>query len=402
MTSRLRTLAGNAALAAVSVSLACGAGEVLLRLFRPQPLEAAYVWTDGTLRHLPSFTYTYSRRGFSNRVRFNALGLRGPEVPAAKEPGRPRLLFLGDSFVEGKQVAENEVITAVLQRAAAEAGRPLEVINAGVAGSGTAEELILWRRLGRSLAPDLVLVGFYPNDVRNNVERGLFALRAGRAVAAREPKQPGSRWLYDVRKSLAARSHLYVLAKQGKKALSDWWSGRDAAAGAGGAPAPLEAEEVFAREPSPEVAHGWDLTLALLETLREEVESAGAAFVVAVFPTRFQVDDLLWATHAGRVGLDPAAFDLRAPQRILGEWARRCGAPTIDLLEAFRERNRDNSFYFEVDAHWNPDGHRLAALRLLDQLTALDPGGLFDLEARVHILPAYPREFRPAPEVPVQ
>jgi hypothetical protein len=375
MTSRLRTLAGSAALLAVSVTLACGAGEILLRLFRPQPLEAAYVWADGTLRHLPSFTYTYSRRGFSNRVRFNALGLRGPEVPAAKQPGRPRLLFLGDSFVEGKQVAEDEVITAALQRAAAEAGRPFEVINAGVAGSGTAEELILWRRLGRSLAPDIVLVGLYPNDVRNNVERGLFELRAGRAVAAREPKLPNSRWVYDARKSLAARFHLYVLAKHARKVLGAWWRGRDAGRGGGGAAAPLEAEEVFAREPSPEVAYGWDLTLALLETLREDVESAGAAFVVAVFPTRFQVDDLLWAAHARRVGLDPAEFDLTAPQRILGEWARRSGTPVIDLLEAFRERNRDNSFYFDVDAHWNPAGHRLAALRLLHELTALNPGG---------------------------
>jgi hypothetical protein len=221
-------------------------------------------------------------------------------------------------------------------------------------------------------------------------------------VAAREPKRPRSRWIYDARKSLAARSHLYVLAKHGKKALGDWWSGRDSRRGEGGAATPLEAEEVFAREPSPEVAYGWDLTLALLETLREEVESAGASFVVAVFPTRFQVDDLLWEAHARRLGLDPARFDLTAPQRVLGEWARRSGVSSIDLLEAFRERNRGNSFYFDVDAHWNPAGHRLAALRLLHELTALNPGGLFDLEARVNILPAYPHELRPAPEVPAK
>ncbi len=360
MFRRLRALAGNLLLLLLSAAVACGAGEAALRLWRPQPLEAAYVWEDGTLRHLPGFHFTYTRAEFSASVRYNALGLRGPEVAPEKPAGATRVLFLGDSFVEGKQVADGEVITAVLE-GLMRRGHDVEVVNAGVAGCGTAEELILWRRLGRGLSPDLVLLGFYPNDVRNNADRGLFRLEGDRAVEAREARGPRSRLLYDARKLLASRSHLYMLVALALRGVrSDAGRGRAEDAGAGAA-APLEAEEVFAREPGAKVRLGWDLTLALLDRLREEVEAGGARFAVVAFPTRFQVDDVLWAEHTRRAGLDPDRYDRRVPQQRLGAWSEETGAIVVDLLEGFRAHNVENSFYYRIDAHWNAEGHLLAA-----------------------------------------
>ena len=353
---RLRGCLLNLTLAVVSLVLSCGAGELIVRLYKPQPLEAAYVWPDGTLRHLPSFSYRYTRRGFSNIVSYNALGLRGPEVAVSKTPGVPRVMLLGDSFVEGKQVADDEVLTTVMQRLAAAGGRPIEVLNAGVSGYGTAEELILWEKLGRALVPDLVLVGFYPNDVRNNEDRGFFDVRDGRVVAVKAPPLPNVRLIYDVRKWFASRSHVYMLFKQGIDALTHEASDDTPARGA-----PLEAEEVFARAPSKRVAHGWELTLALLGELRARVEARGARFAVVLLPTRFQVDDALWASQTRRAGFDPAGFDLRLPQQAFSAWSERTGTPVIDLLDQFRARNRANSFYHEVDAHWNRAGHALAA-----------------------------------------
>ena len=396
MTSRLRAHVLNILLLAASLAVGLAAGEIVLRLWRPQPLDAAYTWPDGTLRHIPSFRHTYTRGEFSNSVGYNALGLRGPEVAPRKSPSVPRVLFLGDSFTEGKQVADEEVLTAVLNELAAARGRRLEVVNAGVSGTGTAEELILWERLGRSLRPDLVVLGFYPNDVRNNVDHGLFDLEGGRAVAAKEPPLPNVRWIYEIRKFLASRSHAYMLFKQALQALRDedplrrrtgvfaeGWSG----------PRPLEAEDVFAAPPSPVIARGWALTLALLDEIRAGAEAAGARLVVAVFPTRFQVDDLLWAEQARKIGVDPARFDLRAPQRILAEWARRTGVPVIDLLDPFREGNSGNTYYFDIDAHWRPNGHALAAEAILD---ALEARGLIPLTPSADV----PRPGGTSPQPP--
>lgn len=354
-------LLGASSLAALALA------EASLRLLRPQPLDAAYVWPDGTLRHVPSFRYTYTRRDFSSVVSYNALGLRGRDVAPTPAPGSLRLAFLGDSFVEGKQVGDEDVLTARLERLAADRGRRLEVVNAGVGGYGTGDELLLWERAIAPLRPAVVLVGFFANDVRNNVDRALFELRDGRIVQVREPPLPSARWLYEVQKYLVARSHLAYLLKTVVLGAA----GETSEQSPPGAPGELaEDEEVFAIDPSPRIARGWTLTLALLSELRLRVEAVGARFAVVAIPNRYQVDDAWWSAHVGRLGLEAAAFDRRTPQRRLGEWAADTGTELIDLLDALRRANGDNSFYYRVDAHWNAAGHDLAAETLLRELEA--------------------------------
>jgi lysophospholipase L1-like esterase len=346
------------------------AAELLLRLAYPQPLDAAYVWPDGTLRHLPSFRYTYTRAGFANEVGYNALGLRGPDPAPAKVAGTLRLAVLGDSFVEGKQVGDAEVFTAQLERLAAADGQRLEVLNAGMGGYGTSDELLLWERVVAALRPDLVLVAFFPNDVRNNLERAWFDVREGRVVQVAEPPRPRVRWLYKAQKFLVSRSHLAYLVKSAALTLSGAAPDRreevpDAPRGK-----LLEDEEVFLVEPSPRIARGWTLTFALLRELALRVEASGARFAVVLVPNRYQVDAALWRLHARQLGLDPAAFGPELPQRRFAEWSRETGIPVIDLLPELRERNRDNSFYHLLDAHWNAAGHRVAAEALLRELGA--------------------------------
>lgn len=394
MTSRIKAALANFLLLGVAAIAGLSAGEIGLRLFRPQPLESAYMWPDRTLRHVPGLDHVYSRQEFSNRVVYNSDGLRGREIPASRRPGGIRVLFIGDSFVEGKQVGEEEVLTAAFERLAGAAGIPVEVINAGVGGTGTAEELILWERFGRTLKPDVVVLGFYANDVRNNVDHGLYGLRDGRAIPLKDPPLPNARWIYDARKFLASRSHLYMLVKESieaaqarrrtgrrqdpsppdgvvaTRATAPPAPGRKAASLFAAADDPLESEEVFARVPLESVERGWNLTLALLDDLKRSVEAVGARFAIVVLPTRFQVDDARWEAHAAAIGVDPAAFDLRKPQSMLGEWSRRTSTPLIDLLDDFRSRNTSNTFFFSIDAHFNAAGHRLAAERILEGLEA--------------------------------
>ena len=361
MASPIRRAGLNLALLFLSILLSLAIGEVILRVFRPQPLQALMVWPDGTLRHRPSFRYTYARAEFSNAIAWNALGMRGPEVAGRRTPGVPRVLVLGDSFVEGKQVGDDAVLTAVMAEMSRERGSPLEVINLGVSGVGTAREIHLWEKLGQSLEPDLVVLGFYPNDVRNNAERGEFALEQGRVVLRIEPQGPGL--VARARAWLGARSHLFILLRSGQNALDEWLD----------PPTAIESEDVFARDPSERVRRGREMTLALLDDLERKVRAAGARLVLVLIPTRFQVDDALWSSHAAALGIEPAAYDLRLPNRALAEWAEARGVRVVDLLDGFRARNTANSFYYAGDAHWNAAGHRLAAHLILES-GALAPG----------------------------
>ncbi|MGI9431551.1 MAG: SGNH/GDSL hydrolase family protein, partial [Myxococcota bacterium] len=96
------------------------------------------------------------------RVRHNARGYRDTEH-GAKE--RPRLLVLGDSFVWGFDVDEDERFTARLQ----ERLPGWEVLNLGVSGYGTDQELLLLRRELAQYAPEIVLLVYAEeNDRKDN------------------------------------------------------------------------------------------------------------------------------------------------------------------------------------------------------------------------------------------
>ena len=363
-------LLGCSSLAAATI------GELGLRLAHPQPLDAAYVWSDGTLRHLPSFRYTYARAGFSNEVRYNALGLRGRDPAPARDSRKPRLVVLGDSFVEGKQVGEGDVLTAQLERMAAAAGRRVETINAGVGGYGTSDEILLWERVVAALRPDVVLIAFFPNDVRNNLDRPWFDVHEGRVTQVAEPPRPRVRWLYEAQKFLVSRSHLAYMFKNAALTLSG--TAPDGRSAASDAPPSvlLEDEDVFLIEPPPRIVRGWALSLALVADLARRVEASGARCAVVLVPNRYQVNPGLWRRHVEQLTLDRRAFDLEIPQRRFGEWSRQSGIPAIDLMPELRRRDHDNSLYYERDAHWNEAGHRVAAevlLRELDSRGWLEP-----------------------------
>src|SRR5215212_4743000 len=125
-----------------------------------------------TLGHShPASTRTWVKTPqFTVELDFNPMGLRDPRQSFAKPPGVFRILALGDSYVEGAQVQGNQTVAARMEAMLTQQlGRPVEVINAGVFGYGTAQEYIMLDELGVKLQPDLVVLFFcHCNDIANN------------------------------------------------------------------------------------------------------------------------------------------------------------------------------------------------------------------------------------------
>ena len=88
---------------------------------------------------------------------FNHAGLRGPEP---SESSRVRVVMLGDSLVWGELLAEEHTLSARLREAL-----DVEVLNAGVTGYDTTQELGWYRRQVRPLHPDVVVVVYCLNDM---------------------------------------------------------------------------------------------------------------------------------------------------------------------------------------------------------------------------------------------
>jgi lysophospholipase L1-like esterase len=106
--------------------------------------------------------YTYEQY-----VKLNSLGFRGPEL-SSKGKNEYRILAIGDSHVYGQGVAENELMTAVLEKKLDQSAPPCSysVTNMGVRAYSTNNELALLKKFGLPLDPDHVIVFFFINDFK--------------------------------------------------------------------------------------------------------------------------------------------------------------------------------------------------------------------------------------------
>lgn len=92
-----------------------------------------------------------------------AEGWRGIRRFGDMDSPRPRLLILGDSFTAGRGVAEGEDYGSALGRLG-----HFEVFSYGAEGYGTAQELLVGRRLLTRVRPAVVLLQMAMNDFVNN------------------------------------------------------------------------------------------------------------------------------------------------------------------------------------------------------------------------------------------
>jgi hypothetical protein len=89
----------------------------------------------------------------------NNIGFRDVEY---RPDGRPVMLFLGDSFVWGVDAEANERFTDLLRERIAR----FSVVNAGVSGYGTDQELIWLKRIWPTVRPAIVVLVFCTDNDR--------------------------------------------------------------------------------------------------------------------------------------------------------------------------------------------------------------------------------------------
>lgn len=331
---------------------------------------------EGVARVLPGPQSAYTGRGLyqsdfdlghslrpnmtSGDVVTSSLGFRAREFAAPKPPGAFRILGLGDSFTFGRH-APDEVYLDLLEARFSTLGLgfPVEVINAGVPGYDTAQELGQLRKVGLGLAPDLVLLGFFvTGDVLENGSDARYEVVDGELTSTRLTRL--DRFLL--------RSHLYRL-------LRSRLTVHAAEPSSGDALTPsryleVEASRLQACQVSPDryVRRCWRRTERLLLELRDETRARGIGLVVLLIPDELQVDPrVLEAAVAARKG-NRADYDPDLPSRRLREFLDGADVPSVDLLDEFRARHASEPVYRAQDTHWNAAGCAIAADRVMQAL----------------------------------
>lgn len=140
---------------------------------RPLPEVPENVWTHTIHRKSaePGLKYELnpgakgSLRGAE--ISINSLGARGPEVPKEKASGTIRIVSMGASVGFGWTVKDDESYPARLEarlNARAEGtGTHYEVLNFGVGGYATRDEVAALEYKALPLDPDLVIIDYHPN-----------------------------------------------------------------------------------------------------------------------------------------------------------------------------------------------------------------------------------------------
>lgn len=392
----LRRLAGKLGLVLFGLLFGCLLAEIVLRVagysypefYQPDELRGY------SLR--PNMEGWYRKEGAAY-VRINSDGLRDREHVKAKPAGTVRIAVIGDSYPEAFPVNLEEAFWSVMAGELGQCGvfglNKIEVINFGVSGYGTAQELLTLREKVWAYSPDVVMLAVTTNnDISDNLRElkktdqvPYFLLREGRLTLDDSFRTTSTfrwrqsaisrlgRWIRDHSRVVQAinQGHhgfkIWLAARRAQKATSgSATNGNDtAAANASAASEELGIENVIYRGPADQVwNNAWDITEKLIVQIRDEAQSRNAKLVVVTLTNGIQVypDARVRDIFMKRVGVT----DLFYPDNRIRTLAEREHIPSVSLVQDMQAYADQNKVFLHGfgnslgNGHWNPTGHRVA------------------------------------------
>lgn len=320
----------------VAAAVAAAAAEVLVRLLVPSGSVATWLVRDPVYGYIqrPGVrqVWHYAGTDVTWRIRINSLGMRGPECDLRRRD-RQRLLLLGDSFTFGYGLDEDLTFAGQLRRMLNQERRRWCVLNAGVGGWGTVQEVKYAIRNLEKLQPDVIVLTFCPNDQVDDI---VFLQGAAGGLL---PYFPGKRFLRDHSRLYGFIYSCLHTALFNRVLLKDLKNGEErpgkSQAGGPRAQPGITPQEEMRR---------WERTGWYIRMLHER------------FLT-FNPDGLLilQTTH-------PWRQDLKAR---LSSLCKDTGMVYVDLEDDARRIGRGRIF-LSYDPHWSAAMHEASAQRLLE------------------------------------
>jgi len=330
-------------------------------------------------------------------ISINSRGLRDREHADEKPANTIRIAVIGDSYTEAMQVSVEDAFWAVMRRqlesCAAFEGKRIETINFGVAGYGTAQELITLRDHVWRYSPDIVLLAVTTsNDITDN-SRALkkkdipfFVYRDGQLVlddsfASSSEFRWRASWLNQTFRKIRDSSRVIQAIHQSHGRLKDYISTKRKrwVRGAGKNKNlrelgdELGVDNLIYTEPGDATwREAWAITEELITIMSREVEAHGARFVVATLSNGIQVhpDPEARAAFLRRVG----GNDIFYPDKRIARLGERENIKVINLaptLQVYAEQNQAFIHGFPGtlgNGHWNSLGHKLAGEILAEKI----------------------------------
>lgn len=303
------------------------------------PFGIRYNEPHGAYRHKSADVTVY--------FRINGQGMRDDrEFSYDKPAGTKRIVVLGDSYTIGYEVAQDATYASVLENRLRNAGATIQVLNAGVSGFSNAEEYLYFIRELVKYKPDAVVVGYYGNDLVDNVRTGLFKLEGDQLTETADSYVPLGGVANFLNTSgffnfLSERSNAFVLIKERATELLKKRIVKDNLRS-------LETAEV--RQSAGAKSYEALLCAAIFEDFYKATQENKIPLVIMSIPTELMNPARLVETFP------LAALDTSRPSIAF--------VSAKDLLDPYV--GREQLYWHQSHGHWTPLSHRLAGEALAD------------------------------------
>ena len=312
-----------------------------------------------------------------SHVRQNRYGYRDAGYDFVKGAKR-RLLILGDSFVWGFGVENEDIFTSRIDSMNGD----MEVINLGVSGYTTDQEYLIWYKLGRKWSPEDVLLLILPSndldELVDNMPHGYmkptYVLDSAGTLKLKHVPVPRRRvWedriLEDEKNktgklqsilSYSTLANLTVGVAIRNNNIREFLTNKGVIPNrrSGGG-----SHMIYMNEPPDEVKKGWELLLKLVALLNQSVSENGGRLKVAVIPSNIQVYPELWKNYLKTPSIPGGVvLDQDATFNIIRRGCEKMDIEVIDIVSDLREAGKSNPYlYFPLNSHWTSDGHQVVA-----------------------------------------
>ena len=292
----------------------------------------------------PLYQYGEWKVKLDDEVLFRIVPKSGPEINnygyrdrdfGAKQGGKYRIAFIGDSFVMGHNVKIDQTLPSVLQK---RLGEQYEVFNMGIYGYGPDQQLMRFKKEGKELQPDLVLLGSFPfNDFGDLYKNQLYKFDDKHNLVA-NPNNPVVRAL--------RRSSTVMLARSAFRGRFLDEESEDELTGRLFVDIPFHLKQ----QSTQTLKESVELMQSVLAEFRNETVKQNAKIAVVIIPSFEGIKDPKWFTDR-KLWFEDFFFN----EKVVSQICTQLKVASLDLSPIFANRSSE-PFYDLEEHHLSPTG----------------------------------------------
>ncbi len=288
----------------------------------------------------PNFSGKFNNKELNFPIKINSKGLRDNETSYKKPKNTFRILGLGDSFTFSYTLFEDGFLTIIEKSLNKVINRRVDVIKAGVPGTGPDFYYNFFDKEGFKYDPDLILINLYiGNDITNIGEHFSFS----------ENNNKKRNKFYELKVWLRESTLIYPFivdkiksVPRVKKALND----------KGIAP---DVYEIYNKNPDERLKEKWkDFEKIIIKFKESDIRT-----IVVILPSIFQIDE----NHKNSLmsSRPNNNYDVMYPSLKLEKLLNKNNIEYLNLTKPLKLENKTKPLIYKTESHFNKNANYVIA-----------------------------------------